>query len=267
MVDFLKYTANIVYLVVLILLILHSIRTISRHPQFALLVYRSSFFIFLLLGIIITALTIYALLTGIFINIIFLDITTTAITAAVILPGGWTSARRINIPRAIWLRRSYRRYKGVSVRRFLGVSICAGFLCVIYTAALFHIFSGHINPEFLEELRRSGLEQPGTELIQVASVVAAPFTEEIIFRFVLISVLLSRFKRITSFNTALVVVLSSLLWTLLHTGMTLPFGVKEAQIFGTGLVLGWLMLRYGLEASIIAHIVLNLNVSLGILLF
>lgn len=262
----LKYTANFIYLLVLILLILHSLRIITRHPQFALLVFRGASFIFLILLIIIGSVIIYALLTGVFIDIIFLDITTTAIASAIILPGGWASARKVNIPRAVWLRRKFHRYKGFITWRFVIISICAGLFCVLYTAVLFHLFSGRIHPEFLEELKRSGLEQPGTELIQIASVLAAPFTEEIIFRFVLISVLLTRFKRPTRLNILIVLVLSSLLWTLLHTGMIVPFGVKEAQIFGIGLVLGWLLLRYGLEASIIAHIVLNLNVSLGVLL-
>jgi membrane protease YdiL (CAAX protease family) len=53
------------------------------------------------------------------------------------------------------------------------------------------------------------------------------------------------------------VVLAAFLWTLGHTAILDPYWLKGLQIFPIGLGLGWLALRYGLEASILAHAVFN----------
>ncbi len=54
------------------------------------------------------------------------------------------------------------------------------------------------------------------------------------------------------------IALSSALWAAGHIGILDPDWVKLGQIFPAGLLLGWLFLRFGFEASVTAHAVLNL---------
>ena len=51
--------------------------------------------------------------------------------------------------------------------------------------------------------------------------------------------------------------LSAFLWTVGHAGMLEAEWVKLAQIFPTGLALGWLYERRGVESTMFAHVVFN----------
>lgn len=53
------------------------------------------------------------------------------------------------------------------------------------------------------------------------------------------------------------IVAASGVWAIAHGGMMEPAGIKEAQIFALGLVLGWLKRRAGLRGAILAHLALN----------
>ncbi len=260
------YLLNVFYMLVILFMMIHSVRILYRRPRFGFLVYSSSYLLFLILLIMLGISTLYSLLTGIYIPVVVLDILSGMIAAAIILPGGWSSARRRGIPRLIWLRKTYWRYPGIGPREFLTASVGAGIFAIVYTIVLFYFVEAEIHPDFLENLKEIGLDRPGTTLIEAVLILAAPFTEEIIFRFVLISVILDLLKRRNFFTVLLALLFSSIVWTAFHTGMVLPFGIKEAQIFGIGIILGLLLLRYGLEAAIIAHFILNFNVLLGILI-
>jgi membrane protease YdiL (CAAX protease family) len=51
--------------------------------------------------------------------------------------------------------------------------------------------------------------------------------------------------------------LTTVVWTLGHLGSLDPDWVKLAQIFPTGLALGWLYRRQGAESAIAAHALFN----------
>lgn len=76
--------------------------------------------------------------------------------------------------------------------------------------------------------------------------------EEILFRF-FIQHLLTLWCR----RPALAIIFTSLLWTTGHAGVTEPNWVKMVQVFPIGVVLGWIVRRWGIEHSILAHLFLN----------
>lgn len=60
----------------------------------------------------------------------------------------------------------------------------------------------------------------------------------------------------------LAIVLSSAFWALGHAGVVEPEWVKLAQIFPTGLLLGWLYRRCGVGSCMVAHALFNLLMML-----
>ncbi|MCX7765174.1 MAG: CPBP family intramembrane metalloprotease [Candidatus Sumerlaeia bacterium] len=260
---------HLFYLIILLMLIWDSTRIIYRHPKFAVSVYSASRLLLLILGIMVLAVLSYAILLNWFPGVLFLDVLNGTLAAVILLPGGWANARRFQIPRLIWLRKIYFRYKHFTIMQFWKVSIGIGLLCVCYTLVLFSLFKTQINPKFLKELDESGLMRPGAEFFQIVSALTAPVYEEIIFRFVLIGALLNWIKRfkplsglVSGYKIGITILISTILWTALHSGMLIPFGVKEAQIFGIGIMLSWLFWNYGLEACIIAHTIINVKTIL-----
>ncbi|MCC6546045.1 CPBP family intramembrane metalloprotease [Candidatus Sumerlaeota bacterium] len=76
--------------------------------------------------------------------------------------------------------------------------------------------------------------------------------EEIVFRGGLISLL-----RIARIPASLAVVIAAFLFALGHSQFMEPAGVKEFQIFGLALLLGYARLKYGLKAAVIIHFIHN----------
>jgi hypothetical protein len=85
----------------------------------------------------------------------------------------------------------------------------------------------------------------------------AAFYEEILFR-LFVQNLFERLLRKFSLRVPIAIAATSAFWAMGHYGMLVPHGVKELQIFGVGLVLGYASRRYGLEVCIVAHLALNL---------
>ncbi len=260
---------HLFYLIILLALIWESTRIIYRHPKFALSVYSASRLLLIILGIMVFAVLSYAIVLHWFPKVLFFDVLNGAIAATILLPGGWAYARSFKLPRLVWLRKIYIRYKHLTPARFWKISIGTGILCVCYTLAIFSLFKTQGNPKFLKELDESGLTRPGAEFFLFVSALAAPVYEEVIFRFVLIGAFLNWAKRLRplgelapGYRAGVAILISTLLWTVLHSGMLIPFGVKEAQIFGIGIMLSWLFWHYGLEACIIAHTIINVATSL-----
>ncbi|MDK2973152.1 MAG: Type prenyl endopeptidase Rce1-like [Candidatus Sumerlaeota bacterium] len=95
----------------------------------------------------------------------------------------------------------------------------------------------------------------------------APFVEEILFRLGVQGVLEEGCRRVGISPMAAIIV-TSLLFAFGHAGMVTPDGAKELQIFGVGLILGWLKWRHGFRACVAGHMGLNLtSVVLQVLLF
>jgi membrane protease YdiL (CAAX protease family) len=86
----------------------------------------------------------------------------------------------------------------------------------------------------------------------------APFVEEILFRLGLQGVLEEGCRRV-GISPVVAIVVASLLFAFGHAGMVTPDGAKELQIFGVGLMLGWLKWRYGFRACVAGHMGLNLT--------
>ncbi len=92
--------------------------------------------------------------------------------------------------------------------------------------------------------------------LTLPAVLVAAVSEELLFRG-LIQAWLTRWLGGTSRAMVLAVLASSALWALAHWGNTDQPWLKLGQIFLIGLALGALVRRYSVEASIIAHVALN----------
>lgn len=127
-----------------------------------------------------------------------------------------------------------------------------------YSKLLFWLFS----PEMSETLQRmlNALEvNQSMELTPAGAlaVSAMAIAEELIFRLGIQNLLMRLFNwRGRKYWIA--VVLTSLFWTIGHTGVLEPDWVKLLQIFPAGLALGWLFRKHGIECCIAAHLLFNL---------
>ena len=96
------------------------------------------------------------------------------------------------------------------------------------------------------------------------AVSAMAVSEELIFRLGIQNLLVRLFNW-QGRQYWIAVVLTSLLWTIGHTGVLEPDWVKLLQIFPAGLALGWLFRKHGIECCIAAHLLFNLIMpTLGI---
>jgi membrane protease YdiL (CAAX protease family) len=142
-------------------------------------------------------------------------------------------------------------------------AVAAG--AVAFTAILFTLTSPRAS-EFVRsftnfdagQVTPDGLATP----FMLLFVLEAAVSEEIIFRLGIQNFLANVFNwRERRYWTA--ILFTSILWTLAHAGVIVPWWVKPIQIFPIGLALGWLYWRYGAESSMLAHGLFNV---LGLLL-
>lgn len=105
-----------------------------------------------------------------------------------------------------------------------------------------------------------GLRAPHWWAVAIAAVILAPLWEELTFRGFLLSALAK-----SRLGFWLAAVVSSGLWTLLHTGYSWP-GLMSVFLAGIGL--SWIMLRTGsMRAVVVAHGVINTFSILVVSLF
>lgn len=117
------------------------------------------------------------------------------------------------------------------------------------------------------EVKESGFLPDATKLdftFLLLTMVAllAPIQEELIFRLGLQGSLEWGCARIGAASWPAVVI-SSIVWSLGHAGMVTPVGFKEAQLLVVGGVLGYLRVRFGFWACLVAHLGLN-STAMGI---
>jgi membrane protease YdiL (CAAX protease family) len=129
---------------------------------------------------------------------------------------------------------------------------------VIYSVALFVM----VSPRLSEGMRRAfGIDD--TELAQTVTVqvvlfvLLVAFGEEIVFRLG-VQNFLAKYLRLRASRYWIAIVSTTVVWTMGHAGALEPAWVKLVQIFPMGLMFGWLCQRYGVESSILAHMVFNL---------
>ncbi len=91
---------------------------------------------------------------------------------------------------------------------------------------------------------------------------AAAISEELVFRGV-VQRWLTRWFGGRSLGAAVAIVLSTAVWTLGHAANTDHVCLKLGQIFFVGLLFGALARRWSVEASLVAHVTLNIVAVLG----
>jgi membrane protease YdiL (CAAX protease family) len=97
----------------------------------------------------------------------------------------------------------------------------------------------------MRDVLGQGPPPPG---ILLATGLGAAVAEEVLFRVFLLGALLDAgVRRLPA------VALTAILWSLLHAGTMDPFVIKVIQLLPAGLLLGWLRLRHGVWAAVLAH--------------
>jgi hypothetical protein len=127
-------------------------------------------------------------------------------------------------------------------------AVAAG--AIAWTAVLFRL-TGARPSALMAELAATAAGNPIVPLVQAA------FAEEITWRLGAMSLLAIRFARLRH-GGGLAIAIAAGFWTASHLGATDPWWVKPAQIFPIGLAFGWLARRHGVEASFVAHALMNL---------
>ncbi len=128
---------------------------------------------------------------------------------------------------------------------------------VVYSVILFSLTS----PEMSDfATQKFGGDVPIADNIQllIGLLVGLEFAfiEEIVFRLGIQNFLAKVFNwRDKKYWNA--ILLSSILWTIAHTGVLEPNWVKLAQVFPFGLALGWLYKQQGTESCIFTHAFFN----------
>lgn len=127
-----------------------------------------------------------------------------------------------------------------------------------YSKLLFWLFSPEMAQPLQEVLNTLDMSQ-SMELTAASAlaVSAMAISEELIFRLG-IQGLLVRLFNWRGRQYWIAVLLTSLLWTIGHTGVLEPDWVKLLQIFPAGLALGWMFRKHGIECCIAAHLLFNL---------
>ena len=138
--------------------------------------------------------------------------------------------------------------------------LVAGWLA--YSKLLFLLFSPEISETMKQALDKLQVSQatsltPATAI--AVSVIA--ISEELAFRLG-IQNLLWRLFRLKDNKYWVCILLTSIIWTIGHTGVLEPDWVKLAQVFPAGLALGWMFKKHGIESCIAAHLLFNLTMPL-----
>jgi membrane protease YdiL (CAAX protease family) len=155
----------------------------------------------------------------------------------------------VGLPAALWFLA--RTDHGFRPRRWIPL-LLVGVGVAILSQVLLLPFHPRLTPEASRAYSREGWREFG---LLLAVLLAVP-VEEIIFRGVLQGRLeLWSLRR--GLGASVPIVATSFLWALGHSGIVLPVGLKETQIFFFGLLLGWIRRRWGLTGAMAAHGGLN----------
>jgi membrane protease YdiL (CAAX protease family) len=147
----------------------------------------------------------------------------------------------------------------LALKRFDTTSLLNGLACTFaYLAAvdiLTYVSGRDMAVPFVQAIYRTAVESGTLPLLLLAILVAAPVSEELFFRGFLL-----RGWAASRLGTVGAVVLTSAIWAVVHTQYD---WIIVGQIFGLGLLLGWLRLRSG---STVLTIVLHGAFSAGALI-
>jgi len=178
------------------------------------------------------------------------------------LIAGFTEGAKTNLPafpflHLGWKGANYLKRRGFptfSLKRFFRIF----FLMIFGSISIWIFFSPEITKETQEIFEKSGFAQ----LSLILSVLSAAIIEETVFRFFLQTELI-RYLKIPAVG----IIITSAIWAMGHSGMVIPSGVKELQIFYVGIILGIIRNYWGIEICILLHLLMNILFSLFFFLF
>ena len=139
-------------------------------------------------------------------------------------------------------------------------------IAVVAGAILFSVILFKLTAPQLSDTMKQLSKVQGTKLgisdepsvLTALALIAFAFGEEILFRLGIQNYLAQQFRR-NGDKYWVAVVLTSGLWALAHANILTPEWVKIVQIFPSGIALGFLFKKYGLESCIFAHGIFNLS--------
>ena len=139
-------------------------------------------------------------------------------------------------------------------------------IAVVAGAILFSVILFKLTAPQLSDTMKQLSKVQGTKLgindepsvLTALVLIAFAFGEEILFRLGIQNYLAQQFRR-NGDKYWVAVVLTSGLWALAHANILTPEWVKIVQIFPSGIALGFLFKKYGLESCIFAHGIFNLS--------
>ncbi|NES04029.1 MAG: CPBP family intramembrane metalloprotease [Okeania sp. SIO2F4] len=132
--------------------------------------------------------------------------------------------------------------------------------CILYSIILFKF----TNPELASSMRKlfeSDMTRENYSAANFVFFLVAAFSEEITYRLGIQNYLAIHLNWRHS-RYWLAILVTSILWTIIHTDTLHPNWVKFAQIFPIGLLLGWLFRKYGIISCILAHGLFNVIIPL-----
>jgi membrane protease YdiL (CAAX protease family) len=157
-------------------------------------------------------------------------------------------------------------HPAVVPRDAIAGALIVAFLGVVYSLVLFVLFSPRMSESMrlmrdVENIQRTvDMKSVGSSQAVVQAVLfllLVALGEEIVFRLGVQS-FLAKYLRLSPSRYWIAIVATTIIWTIGHAGVLEPAWVKLVQIFPMGLMLGWLCQHYGVESSILAHMVFNL---------
>lgn len=133
----------------------------------------------------------------------------------------------------------------------------ASAISILYSVVLFLLTKPHPSQIMQQVFRSASSELSGTVNLQtILFVIEVAIAEELVFRLGIQNFLVKTLK-LQNKNYWIAILLTSALWTLGHVGSLDPEWVKFAQIFPIGILLGWLLKKYGAESTILVHTLFN----------
>jgi membrane protease YdiL (CAAX protease family) len=154
----------------------------------------------------------------------------------------------------------WKRYPWAAISIF---TILVVVLSYAYAVGIDHIFKPTLSPDF-EEFFMGRERNP---LLVMSVLLSAALVEEIQFRMIGLGLVGWGLRRWLGRDCPwLGILIVSLVWAFGHTGFLVEPFLKEFHIFFVGIILGYMVRRYGATSSIIAHMCLNI-MSAGDVLF
>jgi membrane protease YdiL (CAAX protease family) len=146
----------------------------------------------------------------------------------------------------------------INWEKYLASVFAVVLAAVSYSIVLFVL----AQPQLSEAAKRlfgtsSPEEQSQMTFFSAFFVLVFAVSEELSFRLSIQS-FIARYLHLRDGQYWIAIVITALLWTSGHAGTLDPEWVKMAQIFPVGIMFGWLFKKYGIESSIIAHLLFNL---------